>query len=76
MHLSDSISKRHIQKGQRHADRSRDTEERKLPSQQFRRRLGSARSRFEEITGAPIPKDLANLTRWFETTTKRPSAGA
>jgi hypothetical protein len=42
----------------------------------FVTRLGSARLRFEEITGAPIPKELANLTRSFETTTKRPSARA
>jgi glutathione S-transferase len=27
-------------------------------------------------TGAPIPKELSNLTRWFETMTKRPSARA
>jgi glutathione S-transferase len=29
-----------------------------------------------KYTGAPIPSDLANLTRWFETMTKRPSARA
>ena len=27
-------------------------------------------------TGAPIPAGLTNLTRWFETVTKRPTARA
>lgn len=29
-----------------------------------------------KYTGAPIPKELSNLTHWFETMTKRPSARA